>query len=74
MVTKRIITANNYFFRHKVNDGQDLVILRSAGDAYNKPINEPELRKIYLTEIKVKESLNTPPPATDIALPATNNE
>lgn len=74
MVTKRIITTNNYFFRHKVNDGQDLVILRSAGDAYNKPINEPELRKIYLTEIKVKESLTTPAPATDITVPASNNE
>lgn len=52
VVVKRIVNSNNYFFRAKRKDGTDLVILKPVGNGYIRPLNELELRKAYLTELK----------------------
>lgn len=48
-VVRRIVSGSNYFYRNKVKDGQDYVVLKLGNDeTYTKPINEPDLRKFYL--------------------------
>ncbi len=47
IVTKRIVSANNYFYRPRSNSFNNLVILKKVGDAYVKPPNEMQLRKAY---------------------------
>jgi hypothetical protein len=65
LIARRIASNNNYFFRNKVKDGLDLVVLKLGNDdTYVKPLNEPDLRKFYLMEIKAREdaanAANTP--------------
>ncbi|MEZ4884642.1 MAG: hypothetical protein R3E32_07955 [Chitinophagales bacterium] len=52
IVTKRIIHANNYYFRTSSNNFSDLVILKKVGESYIKPANELELRKVYAEQMK----------------------
>ena len=57
IVTKRIVHANNYFYRVRTNSTSNLVILKKVGDAYIKPANELQLRQAYSEEMK-RERMN----------------
>ena len=50
MVARRIIQSNNYFFKAKNTNGQDIVILKEVGGSYMRPLNEPDLRTAYMAE------------------------
>ncbi len=51
LVTRRILTSSNYYFKYRQPDRIDITILQAdAGGNYIKPINEAQLRQIYLSE------------------------
>ncbi|MFK7906873.1 MAG: hypothetical protein AB8B69_17200 [Chitinophagales bacterium] len=56
IVTKRIVRANNYYFRLAPNSFSDVVILKRVGDSYIKPSNDLPLRKAYSEEMKSKKT------------------
>lgn len=54
VVVKRIVNSNNYFYRSNDQSGQDIVIMKEVADSFLKPVNELDLRKAYLEELKNK--------------------
>ncbi len=54
LIARRIITNNNYFFKPRYDNGQDIVILKKVGNDYIKPLSEPQLKRTYIQELKDK--------------------
>ncbi len=49
MVTRRILSSNNFYYRYRANDNLDLTILKENGtNGYIKPIDEATLKQAYL--------------------------
>lgn len=59
LVTKRLLTSNNYYYRYRQTDNQDITIMKEDIRGYVKPINDVELRQLYLTEMAINNT-NTP--------------
>lgn len=50
MVTRRVLSSNNFYYRYRNNDNQDLTILKdNSPNGYIKPINESALKQAYLS-------------------------
>jgi hypothetical protein len=51
LVTHRILTSNNYYFKYRQPDRIDITILQAdAAGNYLKPINDAQLRQAYMAE------------------------
>lgn len=51
LVTRRILTSSNYYFKYRQPDRIDITILQAdASGNYIKPINDAQLRQIYMAE------------------------
>ncbi|MGB0839512.1 MAG: hypothetical protein ACPGXL_05200 [Chitinophagales bacterium] len=53
LITRRIINSNNYFFRSRTK-AQDLVILQEVAGNYIKPLNETNLKRAYIQQLKAQ--------------------
>lgn len=56
IVSQRIVSNSNYYFKHRSQAAQSLVILKEVAGSYVKPLNETELRLRYIEELKASKS------------------